>query len=110
MTLLPRRRGPRRRSRTATGAPSAVPRTPARLAGWVVREAVLALAGEGGTGLAARTALGPAAPRGVPGSSVVPRGNAAGGKRGRRPRASGGGEDDGRRGPQVWPSNRLVTE
>src|SRR5580700_8860221 len=56
MTLSPRRRGLRRASRTATGAPSAVPRTPARLAGWVVREAVLALAGEGGTGLAARTA------------------------------------------------------
>src|SRR6516164_9941312 len=36
--------------RTATGAPSAAPRTPARLAGWVRREAVLALAGEGGTG------------------------------------------------------------
>src|SRR5579859_4626859 len=56
MAVSPRRRGLWQWSRTATGAPSAVPRTPARLAGWVVREAVLALAGEGGTGLAARTA------------------------------------------------------
>src|SRR5579864_3919203 len=83
MTLSPRRRGLWRRSRTATGAPSAVPRTPARLAGWVVREAVLALAGEGGTGLAARTARDrrrcrgddPPATLRVPG--VIPRGNMA---------------------------------
>src|SRR5580693_9597778 len=99
MTLSPRRRGLRRASRTATGAPSAVPRTPARLAGWVVREAVLALAGEGGTGLAARTARDRRRCRGDD-----PAGNAAGARghpprqRGRRPRASGGGGDDGRRG------------
>src|SRR6516164_8367575 len=58
MTISPRRRGPTasKPRRTATGAPSAAPRTPARLAGWVRREAVLALAGEGGTGPRARTA------------------------------------------------------
>src|ERR1700721_1135839 len=94
MTISPRRRGLGQRSRTATGAPSAVPRTPARLAGWVRREAVLALAGEGGTGLAARTA----------------RDRRRFGAHGRRPRASGGGADDRPRGAQVWPSNRLVTE
>src|SRR5271170_5873039 len=110
MTILPRRRGPWRRSRTATGAPSAVPRTPARLAGWVVREAVLALAGEGGTGLAARTARDRRLCGDARGSSTLPEGakevvpapTLPGGRsprqHGRRPRASGGGGDGGRRG------------
>src|SRR5271170_3297667 len=121
MTLSPRRRGLRRGSRTATGAPSAVPRTPARLAGWVRREAVLALAGEGGTGLAARTARDRRRCGGCPGGGQPPvSGGVWGsspGEHGRRPRASGGGGDDGRRGifygvlrGQVCPSNRLVTE
>src|SRR5271154_5738046 len=67
-----------RRSRTATGAPSAVPRTPARLAGWGVREAVLALAGEGGT----RLAPGPARDRRPSGGARGVRGTAAPGRGG----------------------------
>src|SRR6476469_7962033 len=87
-----------------TGVVRPAPRTPARLAGWARRKAVLVPGrGVGGTGLAARTARSR--------------------QRGRRPRASGGGGDDGLqaswlswcrgfrgRPAQLWPSNRLVTE
>src|SRR5579872_2575011 len=114
MTVSPRRRGPWQWSRTATGAPSAVPRTPARLAGWVVREAVLALAGEGGTGLAARTARDRRHREKSSSPWLGARGDAGGARllrqHGRHPRASGGSGGDGRREPQVCPSNRLVTE
>src|ERR1700745_3772045 len=62
-----------------TGVVRPAPRTPARLAGWARREAVLVPGrGVGGTGLAARTAREPS--------------------RGRRPRASGGGGGGGLRG------------
>src|ERR1700753_3851828 len=75
------------------------PRSPARLAGWAWREAVLALG------------------RGVRGTSLVVR-TARCQHPGRRPRASGGGGGDGRlRSPSPWrassalsASNRLVTE
>src|SRR5579884_944748 len=74
------------------------PRSPARLAGWAWREAVLAPG------------------RGVRGTSLVVR-TARCHHHGRRPRASGGGGDDGHLGTghlgrpaQLWPSNRLVTE
>src|ERR1700759_2360203 len=61
-----------------TGGVRPAPRTPARLAGWARREAVLVPGrGVGGTGLAARTAREP--------------------PRDRRPRSSGGGGDDGLR-------------
>src|SRR5436190_7034084 len=79
-----------------TGVVRPAPPTPARLAGWARREAVLVPGrGVGGTGLAARTAREP--------------------PRGRRPRATGGAGTTvsgagGQAAAQLWPSNRLVTE
>src|SRR5438045_9078659 len=74
-----------------TGVVRPAPRTPARLAGWAWREAVLVpCRGVGGTGLAARTAREP--------------------PRGRRPRASGGGGDDGLRSRRSGRGSALAVE